>query len=106
VGNIPNGHKKYQMAKNIPNGQKLYQIAKNIPNGHKIYQMAIKYTKWPKIYQMAKNTLTVSIPRLSKIYPNWYFWYENICNSAPKPNKKLPKRFQNSWYPILCRKSF
>jgi hypothetical protein len=48
----------------IPNYTKRPYI---IPNGHKLYQMAIKYVKVP----------TFCIPRPSKIYQNWYFWFEN-----------------------------
>jgi hypothetical protein len=45
---------------------KMYQMA------HKMYQMAFIYSKWPK------NIPIFSIPRPSKIYLKWDFWYENI----------------------------
>jgi hypothetical protein len=32
---------------------------------------------------MAKNIPAFSIPRPSKIYPNWDFWYENIPSGNP-----------------------
>jgi hypothetical protein len=51
----------------------------------KIYQMTSNYTKLPcimpnghKIFQMIINITTLSIPRPSKIYPNWDFWFENM----------------------------
>jgi hypothetical protein len=33
--------------------------------------------------KLPKNTPTFSIPRSSKIYPNWYFWFENILSGNP-----------------------
>jgi hypothetical protein len=47
---------------------------KNEPNVHKIYEIVI-YQNAPK-YTKFKNP-KVSIPRPSKIFPNWYFWYGN-----------------------------
>jgi hypothetical protein len=46
-----------------------YQNGKNLPNDLKLYQTAIKYSTW------SLNSTTFSIPRPSKIYPNWYFWF-------------------------------
>jgi hypothetical protein len=40
-----------------------YQNRKNVPNKHKVYQIVIKYP--------------------SKIYPNWYFWFENKPSGNP-----------------------
>jgi hypothetical protein len=37
--------------------------------------MAVKYSKWP-------NNIP-TIPRPSKIYPNWEFWSENIPSGNP-----------------------
>jgi hypothetical protein len=54
----------------------IYQIPTNY-NGHKLYQMAVKYSKW------SKYILTFSIPRPSKIYPNWVFWFENKPSGNP-----------------------
>jgi hypothetical protein len=39
--------------------------------------MAVKYTKGPK------NIPTSSIVRHYKIYPNWYFWFENKPSGNP-----------------------
>jgi hypothetical protein len=43
---------------------------KSIPNNHKIFQMAI-------------NNQTSSTVRPSKIYPNWYFVFENMPSGIP-----------------------
>jgi hypothetical protein len=60
-----------------------------------------KYTKYGKIYQMTKNyqmaikyvgISTLSIPRPSKIYPNWYFWHENIPSGNPGCNSGCSKK--------------
>jgi hypothetical protein len=56
----------------VPKQGKIYLIAPNLPNGHTIYQMAVLYLKW------LHNIPTFSIPRPSKIYPHWDFWFENI----------------------------
>jgi hypothetical protein len=32
---------------------------------------------------MTMNIPTFFIPRLSKIYPNFYFWFENIPSGNP-----------------------
>jgi hypothetical protein len=57
-----------------------------------MYQNEGKYTKLPLNYQMTikctkqlKNIPTLSIPRPSKIYPNWYFWFENMPSGNPAP---------------------
>jgi hypothetical protein len=42
-------------------------MAKNIPNYRKIFQMTITYTS---IFH-------------SKIYANWYFWFENKSSGNP-----------------------
>jgi hypothetical protein len=45
--------------------------------------MPITFPKWPhNITNIPKNLQTMSIPRSSKIYPNCYFWSENICHLA------------------------
>jgi hypothetical protein len=61
-----------------------------IPKRGEIYQMTTKYTKWPKdisngrkIDQLVKNIPIFSIARLSKIYPNWEFWFENKPSGNP-----------------------
>jgi hypothetical protein len=43
----------------------------------KIYHSVSKYTQW------TYNIPTCSIPRPSKIYPNWDFWYANIPSGNP-----------------------
>jgi hypothetical protein len=61
----------------------LYQngeIYTKLPIGHKIYQMAVKCSKWPN------NIPTFSIPKPFKIYPNWYFWFENKPSGNPGTN--------------------
>jgi hypothetical protein len=35
------------------------------------------YQNWPQ------NIPTLSILRPSKIYPNWYFWFENLSSGKP-----------------------
>jgi hypothetical protein len=42
--------------------------------------MAIKYTIWINIEKLAIKISTYSIARLSKIYPNWDFLFENITS--------------------------
>jgi hypothetical protein len=42
--------------------------------------MAVKKTKEPK------NLPTPFIARLSKVYPNWDFWFENILSGNPGCN--------------------
>jgi hypothetical protein len=58
----------------------IYQNGKNVPNAHKIYQIAINYTEKPKWPQ---NMPASSISRPFKIYPNWYFWFENMPSGNP-----------------------
>jgi hypothetical protein len=53
---------KYQIGKSIHT--KWPQV---IPNGYVLYQIVINYSKLPW------NIPTFSIPRHSKIYPNWGF---------------------------------
>jgi hypothetical protein len=46
--------------------------------------MAIKYTNWQQNRPNGhKNLPTSFIARLSKIYPNWDFWFENIPSGNP-----------------------
>jgi hypothetical protein len=67
---------------NVPN------LGKNIPNDYKItkmYPVIVQYSKWP-VY-----ITTFSIPRSSKIYPNWDFWFEKKPFGNPgKELKQLP----------------
>jgi hypothetical protein len=56
---------------NIPKREKYTNFPQAIPNGYEIYQMAVKSTKSP-----------VAIP--SKIYQNFYFWFENIPSGNPE----------------------
>jgi hypothetical protein len=58
-----------------------------LPNGHKIYQMTVKYFKW------LLNIPALSILRPSEIYPNWYFWFENVPSGNPGQN--------HSWILVL-----
>jgi hypothetical protein len=48
--------------------------------------MTGKLIKWPQ------NIPTYSTSRLSKIYPNWYFWFENIPSGNPGPNPETEAR--------------
>jgi hypothetical protein len=66
----------HQNGKYVPNNHKVYQTTpKNV------YQRATKYTKWPS--NIPKwNIPTFSIPRPSKIYPNWDFGMQ-IYHLAP-----------------------
>jgi hypothetical protein len=63
-----------------------YQRVENIPHHSKAYlhryTLAIKYVKGQK-YPNDKNITTFSIPKPSKIFPNWDFWYENIPSGNP-----------------------
>jgi hypothetical protein len=61
---------------------KLYQISVKLPIGHKMHQMAVIYSKW------LQNILTFSIPKPSKIYPNWNFWSENKPSGNPVRGRK------------------
>jgi hypothetical protein len=60
------------------NEMKIYQMPTKLLNGHKMYQIAVKYSKW------SYNIPSFFIPRPSKIYPNWYFWYENLPSGIPE----------------------
>jgi hypothetical protein len=74
----------HQIGKNIPYDQHIYHMTNiftiwptYLPYDQHIYQMAEKCTKW------RKNTPIFSIARPSKIYPNWYFCFENIPSGNP-----------------------
>jgi hypothetical protein len=62
---------------NIPKRGKIYQITTKLPNFLQIAQMSITYSKW------SYNIQSFSILRPSKIYPNWYFWFENLSSGKP-----------------------
>jgi hypothetical protein len=76
------------VAENWQKSQKIVIITSTPDQGCQIfpdtiYQKVEKYTKWPLNYQTAikctkwpKNIPNISIPRPSKINPNWYFWFE------------------------------
>jgi uncharacterized protein (DUF2249 family) len=84
---------------NIPNGEEIYQIATKLPNGHKIYQMSRVYSKCPQ------NISNFSIPRPSNIYPNWYFWFENLPSGNPDwvlDEKKTKNAFASTSSGKLC----
>jgi hypothetical protein len=60
------------------------------------YRMAVKYTNCQylipnghKIFQPFSNS------RLSQIYPNWDFWFENIPSGNPGPQEKSMEK--NPW---------
>jgi hypothetical protein len=60
-----------------------------------------KYTKWPinyiytiyKSYQMTEkySQWSFSIPRPSKFYPKWDFWFENKASGNPARKPKCPQ---------------
>jgi hypothetical protein len=65
---------------NIPKWEKIYPTTTNytklpyiIPNDHELYQTAIHYVCQMaiKYSKLSQNITTFSIPRPSKIYPNW-----------------------------------
>jgi hypothetical protein len=46
--------------------------------------MALNYTKWAvKCKKWLENIPTFFIPRPSKIYPNWNFWFANVTSGNP-----------------------
>jgi hypothetical protein len=53
------------------NWERLTKWQQNVPNGCKLFPMGIKFIK------------KISIPRPSKIYPNWDFWYANKSSGNP-----------------------
>jgi hypothetical protein len=56
----------------------------NIPKRGKIYQNTIKYTKWSQsghIIDYMYQHLPLQDP--PKIYPNWYFLFENMSSGKP-----------------------
>jgi hypothetical protein len=65
------------LGQNIPKWEQFTKLPQTIPNCHTLCQIAIKYSKW------SQNITTFSIPRHFKIYPNWYFWFENKPSSNP-----------------------
>jgi hypothetical protein len=63
--------------------EKIYQFTINCTKRlyiHKLYQMAVKYSK------LSSNVTIFSIPRPSKFYPNWDFWFENKSSGNPGRN--------------------
>jgi hypothetical protein len=59
----------------------VYPNGVNIPNGRKTYhKSAMKYTKWQVNWS---NGHEISNSRLSKIYPNLEFWFENKPSGNP-----------------------
>jgi hypothetical protein len=69
------------------NGKKYAKLPRNIPKCDKIYKMAVKF-------QIAIKIPNISIPRPSKIFPNWDFWFENKSSGNPGPESSL--QFQNT----------
>jgi hypothetical protein len=50
----------------------IYQMAMKY-----MYQMVMKYSEWPQ------NIPTLSVPKPSKIFQNWDFWFENVPSGNP-----------------------
>jgi hypothetical protein len=79
----------------------------NLPKREQIYQMTIKYTESPqkipnchKIYQ-----LTSKYTNISKIYPKWDFWSENIPSGIPATTEPIDS-FQIDFLESVDRKRF
>jgi hypothetical protein len=51
--------------------EKYTKLTQTIPKSCKLYQMVVKYSKRPYYITI------ISIPRPSKFYQTWYFWFEN-----------------------------
>jgi hypothetical protein len=98
---------------NTPKRGKIHQITTKLPNAHQIYTTVINYSKY------SEYIATFSIPRSSKIYPNWYFWSEKKPSGNPGFQfplvwlcrtfaKNLLKNFIWKWivlkYYIICKK--
>jgi hypothetical protein len=62
---------------NIPTRKKYTKLPQTIRKGHKLYQMAVNYSKW------SKTITNLCIPRPSKFYQNWDFWFENKPSGNP-----------------------
>jgi hypothetical protein len=71
---------------NIPKHGKRYQPIKN-------HQMSAKKQNWPKIPIGHKIRQPFPFQRPSKIYQNWYFWFETKPSGNPVP----------TWLTFLCR---
>jgi hypothetical protein len=54
------------------NGGEIHQIATKLPKGHKMHEIAVIYFKW------SQSIPNFSIPRPSKIYPNWDFGFKKF----------------------------
>jgi hypothetical protein len=61
----------------IPKREIYTKSPQTIPNCYKIYQIALKYSKG------SYNIPIFIIPRPTKTYPNWDFWYENKPSGNP-----------------------
>jgi hypothetical protein len=53
----------------------MYRIALKLPNGHKLCMISIMAIEYTNLYT----------PMPSKIFPNWYFWFENTPSGNPGP---------------------
>jgi hypothetical protein len=67
----------------------MYQNGENIPKRGKYTKLPPNYRR-AKIHQNGRNKFQMAlefnnffIPRLSKIYPNWDCWFENIRSGKP-----------------------
>jgi hypothetical protein len=61
----------------------IFQSGKNIPIDYKITKCPLNIPYCRKVFPMTKHITTFSIPRSSKIYPNWYFWSEKKPSGNP-----------------------
>jgi hypothetical protein len=65
------------IGKTYQNGDEYTKLPQNVPNGQCITQTTVKFSK------CTLNIPRFSIPRSSKMYPNWDFWFENIPSGNP-----------------------
>jgi hypothetical protein len=78
-------------------------LGPNIPKQETyICLMTTNYTKRPYIIPNGRKIYvpTFSILRPSKIYPDWYFWFENTPSGNPGQNLN---HFKNDFEQLECR---
>jgi hypothetical protein len=72
----------------------------SLTNGQEIIRVArfflVQLTKTVKCTEMPINIPTSSIETPSKVYPNWYFWFENKPSGNPGRNHKNRTDFLES----------
>jgi hypothetical protein len=53
-----------------------------------IYQKTVKYARWQQNRPNGQKIPTSFIATPSKIFPNWYFWFENKPSGNPAAHDK------------------